>query len=387
MLSYITVIPTLFPRQFGSRAARPVTIVDHPNHRSFRYGRDALWAGLELLGLGPGDEILMPATICDVVLLAMIKGGITLKYYGLDATLAPDPAEIESRIGPATRAVYVNHYFGRPTPLQALRQICDKKGLFMIEDCAHALGGQVDEIPLGRTGDIAIFSYRKFLPIPDGGGLMVNTPDVQLPRALHGASAARMLLGTAKLGMLALSEQGLLPLARWKAAWGNPEAYLGIEDALDASDWHPPAAMSAFSRWLISRTDMRIMMEKRRENYRFWMDKLAFVQEATPLFADLKTGHVPFSFPVLVDRRYALVKAAISRGVYLEPTLAPPYRNIANLVNSAESFPEIERIASRVVSLPVHQSLTQAKLDQIWSAVKRGLEVSGKSGLSSDRYR
>tara|TARA_Y100000588_G_C14270734_1_gene932183 strand:+ start:3213 stop:4364 length:1152 start_codon:yes stop_codon:yes gene_type:complete len=355
------------------------TFIDSLEHRFYKYGRDALWAGLETLDLGVSDEILVPASLCEVVLMAFVKRGMNIQYYGLDTTLAFNPSEIESRVGGATRAVYVNHYLGRPTPLAEIRRICDDKGLFLIEDCAHAFGGRIGEVSLGSFGDISIFSYRKFLPIPDGGGLLVNESSLSMPESLPKSPFIKTFRGVLKLWTLCLARHGFIPLASWKSARGHIDDYLRVEDSIDLAEWEPPLGISDFSRRLVSKADLSTIAEKRRENYRFWMERLGKFDGAKPLFPNLATGQVPFSFPLLVENRNAIVRAVARRGAYLEPSLSAPFRNIDTLVNGDEPFPEIEAISAQMLSLPVHQSLTLANLDWMWSVVKEALEATRRS--------
>jgi len=373
-MKYITVIPAFTPNQFSSKAPCSKVSLNRPNHRFYRYGRDALWVGMGGLGLGPGDEILVPGALCDVVLIAMIKRGVGLQYYRLNSMLIPDLGEIEARIGPKTRAIYVNHYFGRPTRLESLRRLCDVKGLFLIEDCAHALGAHSNGLGVGNTGDIAIFSYRKFFPILDGGGLLVNSSEISMPEPLAGSGMTTMLRGALKILMLSLAELGVLPIARCKSVLGDVDAYLSVDDTINIEGWAQPFGGTALSRWMIEHADLKDVIGKRREHYQYLSDCISTVSNAVPLFPDLDKGQVPFCFPILLKNRDALVRYAAKRGVYLEPTLAPPYRNISALVNRGESFPDIDNIAAQLVSIPVHQTLTKLKLARVWSVIKCGLE-------------
>jgi len=376
MSPYFTVLPTLPIQRLGGEKPCNSQFFDSPKHRSYKFGRDALWVGLETLGLREGDEILVPASLCEVVLIAFIKLGVSIQYYGLDATLAFDPNEIEGRVGGTTRAVYVNHYLGRPAPLAAIRRICDDKGLILIEDCAHACGGRIGEVNLGSFGDISIFSYRKFLPIPDGGGLLVNDPSLSMPEPLPKSPMLRTFRGVLKLWMMCLARHGLIPLVWWKSVRNRIDDYLRVDDSIDSVAWESPLGMSDFSRRLLLRVDLAAIVEKRRENYRFWMEKLKDFAGTEPLFPDLTIGQVPFSFPVLVDNRDAIVRAVARRGVYLEPTLAAPYRKISTLVNGDEDFSEIEAISARMLSLPVHQSLTFDNLKWVWKIFREAIEAT-----------
>jgi perosamine synthetase len=77
--------------------------------------------------------------------------------------------------------VLVVHYFGFPQPIVKIKEFCKERGLYLLEDCAHVLQGRTEEgIVLGTSGDISIFSWRKFLPVYDGGQLVINNPALKL---------------------------------------------------------------------------------------------------------------------------------------------------------------------------------------------------------------
>ncbi|WP_082531227.1 DegT/DnrJ/EryC1/StrS family aminotransferase [Devosia sp. Root436] len=363
---YVTVLPTRPPlfRPGGSPASQD----DADRMRYYRYGRDALFVGLEMLGLGPDCEVLLPASLCEVVLLAFMKRGIRLRYYGLNAGFEPSVDELESRLGPRTRAIYVNHFLGRPTEMRAVRALCDRRGIALIEDCAHAYGATSDGGPVGTVGDIAIFSYRKFLPIADGGGLRVNSIELPLPEALPVRTGTAGWAG-AKAAIAWAGGIGLLPLAtiqRWR---GTVESYLDPQDNLDAGGWIPPAGISAESQVAIRAADMQEVTANRRDNYRLWTQVIAGIKGPRPVFPDLADGQSPFCFPILVEQRDDFVRAMSRHGFYLEPTVAPPYRRIETLENPTEPFPEMQTVADHLVSLPVHQSLTGRQRDRLAGAI------------------
>jgi dTDP-4-amino-4,6-dideoxygalactose transaminase len=176
--------------------------------------------------------------------------------------------------------------------------------------------------------------------------------------------------------MMCLARHGLIPLVWWKSVRNRIDDYLRVDDSIDSVAWESPLGMSDFSRRLLLRVDLAAIVEKRRENYRFWMEKLKDFAGTEPLFPDLTIGQVPFSFPVLVDNRDAIVRAVARRGVYLEPTLAAPYRRISTLVNGDEDFSEIEAISARMLSLPVHQSLTFDNLKWVWKIFREAIEAT-----------
>ncbi len=343
----------------------------------FRYGRDALRVGLDLFGIGAGDEVLVPAVICEVVLDAFSERDVRLGYYGLSDSLAVDVDEIEARIGAETRAVYVNHALGRPVQMKPLRALCSRRGVVLIEDCAHALGGASNGDQLGTLADFAIFSYRKFFALPDGGGLRVQQTARRTPLVFSRVALQRQVTGAGKLCALGLAASLGLPSAVWRS-----RSKLRASTEADMDDGDQPSAdvpyrMSALSEWLLSRADMKAMVARRRQNFAYCLDKVRSLASVEPLFKELSSGQVPYSFPVLVDDRDSIVRRAAAEAILLEPTFAPVDRRRKGLINPEERFDSLDAIAGKLLSIPVHQGLSPDALDRVFDVVRRGLTDRG----------
>jgi dTDP-4-amino-4,6-dideoxygalactose transaminase len=138
-------------------------------------GRTAIFHGLRVLGIAPGERVLVPAFNCASLVEPIRRYGAKAAFYKIDADCSADFDDIERRIDSTTRAIVVIHYFGFPERLERFRELCARRGVYLIEDCAHVLTGAAGAIPLGATGDVSIFSWRKFLPVGDGGQLVINT--------------------------------------------------------------------------------------------------------------------------------------------------------------------------------------------------------------------
>jgi dTDP-4-amino-4,6-dideoxygalactose transaminase len=137
-------------------------------------GTDALILGMRAAGIGPGDEVLVPAFGAVPTAAAVVEAGATPAFCDVsESTGCVDPAEIEERVGPRTAAVVVVHLYGYPCDAHALRRVCDKRGILLIEDCAQAFGARSPEtsqadgsrpaehsgIPVGKAGHIGCFSF------------------------------------------------------------------------------------------------------------------------------------------------------------------------------------------------------------------------------------
>jgi dTDP-4-amino-4,6-dideoxygalactose transaminase len=153
----------------------------------------ALHLATVALGLGPGDEVIVPA-------FTWVTSAHCAEYVGARATFADidemtfnvDPNAVRAAITPRTRAIVAVHLFGLAAPMAEIMEIARRHHLFVIEDAACAIGTAYDGCPVGAIGDIGCFSFHPRKVITTGEGGMVVTNDDNLARRVsylrnHGA--------------------------------------------------------------------------------------------------------------------------------------------------------------------------------------------------------
>ncbi len=128
---------------------------------SFNAGRSALYTILKSLQLPLDSEIMLQAFTCVAVPNCVIWSQMKPVYVDIDATINFDVADAEKKVTGRTKAVIVQHTFGVPANMEKITAFCKKHALFLIEDCAHALGVTYQSKPLGSFGDAAIFSFGR----------------------------------------------------------------------------------------------------------------------------------------------------------------------------------------------------------------------------------
>ena len=147
------------------------------------------------LDIKPGDEVITTAMTFCATVNAIIHAGATPVLADIDPqTLNIDPAALEKKITPRTKAIIVVHFAGRPCEMDAIKAIAKKHRLFIIEDCAHAIESEYKSRPCGTMGDIGCFSFYSNKNITTGeGGMVVSNNEKLISRiktlALHGLSA------------------------------------------------------------------------------------------------------------------------------------------------------------------------------------------------------
>lgn len=147
-------------------------------------------AGLHLcvraLGIGPGDEVIVPSFTFVAVANAVRYEGATPVFVDIEAcTLNMDPGCLEAAITPRTRAIVAVHTFGRPAEMEAILEIARRHRLHVIEDACEAIGATYRGRPVGSFGDAAVFAFYPNKQITTGEGGMVVTGAARLAREIR----------------------------------------------------------------------------------------------------------------------------------------------------------------------------------------------------------
>ena len=150
-------------------------------------GTVAIHGALLALGIGPGDEVIVPT-------LTYIASVNPVKYVGATPVFAEcdktywqiDPADIKRKINSKTKAVIVVHLYGHPCPMDEIVEICTQNKIFLIEDCAESLGSTYKGKHTGTFGDIAAFSFFGNKTITTGeGGMIVSKNKSTIEKAAN----------------------------------------------------------------------------------------------------------------------------------------------------------------------------------------------------------
>ena len=142
-------------------------------------GTTALNVALAVMGVGAGDEVIMPCFTFVASFESILASGATPVLVEIDDTLTLDPAAVEAAITPRTKVIMPVHMCGSMADLDALQAICDKHGLLLLEDACQAFGGSYKGKMLGAIGDAGTFSFDfvKTITCGEGGALLTNNSD------------------------------------------------------------------------------------------------------------------------------------------------------------------------------------------------------------------
>jgi perosamine synthetase len=315
-------------------------------------GRDALGALPSLINVQVGDPVLLPAYLCGEVVKPFL-GRCPVEFYDIGEDLTVDPLEFEQRLK-ATKAklVLIINYFGFLQPYRLeLKEICHKYGALLIEDCAHSLLTKES----GKTGDISIYSLRKHLPLPDGGGLTMAA-DRQVARikfhsrirsnTLSLLSSLKSLL---RLNSTRLSRAGLsTPLQTTSCADVQP---------LNNSP-RRVLPLSTFAYNGFGNADLGAIYSRCRADYEFWQKTVSAGKVLRPLFRELPVGVCPLGFPIVTEERTSIKEHFAANGIQLKV-----YWKLPQVVPF--SFKTSHALARQVFTLPTYPDLRPGQREKI----------------------
>lgn len=157
-------------------------------------GTAALHTALTALGVGPGQEVIIPAYMWVSVAAAVVNLGAIPVLADIDESFCLNPAAVEKCINPRTSGIIAVHMSGAPADVPALLTIARKRGIFLLEDCAQCAGGSIRGKKVGTLGDMGVFSFQMNKNMTSGEGGCVVTNDPRLYKravACHDTGYAR----------------------------------------------------------------------------------------------------------------------------------------------------------------------------------------------------
>jgi 8-amino-3,8-dideoxy-alpha-D-manno-octulosonate transaminase len=141
-------------------------------------GTAALQTAMAAVGIGPGDEVILPAWTWHSCFNAVVLAGALPVIAEIDESFNIDPDDIERHITPQTKLILAVHLQGNPADLDRILPIARKHGIKVLEDCAQSVGASYKGRPLGSMGDIGIYSLQlnKTITAGEGGAVVTNDP-------------------------------------------------------------------------------------------------------------------------------------------------------------------------------------------------------------------
>jgi perosamine synthetase len=286
----------------------------------------ALIIAMKALGIGPGDEVIVPSFTFIASVSAIRLAGVTPVLVDVDArTLNIDPDAVEKAITSRTKAIIAVHLYGQAADIERIIAIAERFGLSVIEDAAQALAVTFQGKPVGSFGDVGCLSFftDKSITLGEGGAILTDSDDLY--------KELLMLKNDGRLerGMYVHDRVGYnLRITEMQAAVG-----LAQMDKLET------------------------IVERKRRNVELYRGLLAGVPGIEFTYQDMRSFTVPHRVNILVEDPDSLIDHLERNGIgarrFYYPVHLQPCYNIAG------SFPNAERAYGRGVSLPSAPTLTE----------------------------
>jgi dTDP-4-amino-4,6-dideoxygalactose transaminase len=307
------------------------------------------------LGIGPGDEVIVPSLTFVATANAVLYTGAEVRFADIsgpgDLNIAPQA--IDKLITPRTKAIIVVHYAGYPCQMPAIMDLASQHGLAVIEDAAHAPGASLSGKPLGTWGDVGCFSFfsNKNLSTGEGGILVTNREDIAAKTST-------------------LRSHGMTSLT-WDRHHGHAYTYdvvdLGYNYRID--EIHSALGLVQLAKLGTNNARRQTITSKYRKALKHLGIELPFSNSAGE-----PSYHIfPMLLPHGVDRKQFIdhMRAArIQTSIHYPPIHQFSYyrQRYPDLI-----LPQTEDVSRREVTLPLYPTMSQEDIELVVSAVQTGL--------------
>ncbi|HEX4000566.1 MAG TPA: DegT/DnrJ/EryC1/StrS family aminotransferase [Pirellulales bacterium] len=302
----------------------------------------ALHLSLLALGIGPGDEVIVPEVTWVATASAVSYTGATPVPVDVDPTTwCIDPASAEQAITPQTKAIVPVHLYGHPADMKAIRKLADEHGLKVLEDAAPALGAEIEGHKVGSFGDLACFSFQGAKIMTCGeGGMLVTSDESLYERARflndHGRDPHRPFV---------ISEFG------YKYKMSNLQAALGLAQLERLEE----------------------MIAKRRLIFQWYRRRLNGVADLAMNVERYWARNIYWMTSVVLGDRFAVTRDEVmaglrERGVDSRPFF-PPLSSFPLFESRKTANPAAYRVAMRGINLPSGHNLTEVDVDRVCNSL------------------
>ncbi len=306
-------------------------------------GTDALVLSLRALGIGAGDEVIVPSFTFFATAEAVSLVGGTPVFAEIDPkTFCLDPAATRAALSPRTRAIVPVHLFGHPADMSALREIAQERGLTLLEDAAQAFGAEYSGTRIGGLGNAAAFS---FFPSKNLGAF-------------------------GEAGLIATNDERIADSVRSLRAHGSRQRYVNTEIGYNARLDEIQAALLRVKLPHVAHWN-----DERRRVAAEYTASLGGIAGLTPPSVTRGCTHVFHQYTLRISdgRRDAVARALDSAGIASQVYYPIPIHQLPVYADRKVSLPITEAAASEVLSLPIYPELSSADAREIAQRVRAAL--------------
>jgi perosamine synthetase len=312
--------------------------VDVPHAVALSSGTAGLHLGLLALGIGEGDEVILPSFTFIAAANAVLHARATPVFVDVEArSLNLDPEKVERAVTPRTRAILAVHTFGVPAEMAPLLAIAQKHGLRVIEDACEAIGAEYRGQRVGGLGDLGVFAFYPNKPITTGEGGMVTTRDTRVAGAIR-----------------ALRNQGRRPDDGW------------LDHSLLGYNFRISEMNCALGLAQMRRIDEILAL--RAAAAARYAEELRGIANVTLPLDSIENGKLSwFVYVVRVANRDAIARALIERGIGCGKYFAPLHRQplFAPYSNRGDDFSVTERASEQTLALPFFTRIAAHQIAEV----------------------
>jgi len=303
-------------------------------------GTQALYVGLKILGIGPGDEVIVPDFTFIASGNAVIWTGAKPVFVDVDRkTFNIDPAKIEKAITKKTKAIMPVHIYGQAARMPEVMRIAKKHNLKVIEDAAQGIRVTYQGKPVGGFGDVGCMSFYADKVLTTGEGGMVLTNDDELARQ------AVILLNQGRTGR----------------GWYIHD-YLGYNFRM--TDLQAGVGLAQFRK-------LPVIVKRRKNNEKLYRKYLAGVPGVEFPYVDPRGYKVPWRITIMVQNPQALLEFLDKKGIKAARTFAPMHTQPCyKSYKTKEEFPNASFAFDRLLRLPSGTGLEEEDIRYVCQQVK-----------------
>jgi perosamine synthetase len=322
-------------------------------------GTAALHAAFHALGVGPGDEVIVPPLTFAATANSVVYNGAMPVFADVNAdNLLLDPVKAEEKITKKTKAIVAVDYAGHPCDWDTLRSLADQHGLFLVDDACHALGAEYKGRRIGTMADITAFSFHPVKHVATGEGGMIVTDNEELDQ-----KARRFRHHGISVDHHQRAAQG---------SWYYEIRELGYNYRL--SDIHCALGISQMKK-------LARFLERRREIAARYDQAFKDMEQVSPLRVQSDVAHAYHLYVIQlaeglnrVEVFERLRQAGIGAAVHYMPVHLHPFY-VQNFSTEPGLCPTAEAAYERIISLPMFPGLDDAEVDFVIEQL-RGIVLS-----------
>ena len=331
-------------------------------------GTTGLQLAMIAAGVGPGDEVITtPISWISTANAAAVLGAKVV-FADVDArTLNLDPASVEKKITPRTRAILPVHLYGQCSDMDALNDLARPRNICVVEDAAHAAGAEYKGRKAGSLGDIAVFSFhqqKNMVTLGEGG--LITTSDKSL---------YERMLSHRSLCCLTYDPKGkYLPLDESIHPMGKRYWYLDFEEI--GSNYRMTDVQAAVG--LVQHRKLESLNQRRIQIAKRYSEGLKGIKGLTLPFVSPENKHVFHIYCLLLEDSFPLSKEDFMWELYTSKKIKAwsHYMPIhlttvySKMGHQAGQCPVAEKLFEKYVSIPIHPRLTDEVVEYVIDSIK-----------------